>query len=110
MYDLQWKIKVTKLPEFLSDTEKKQFKKQVIEILQYIDDKIIYDQKFMPFSAKIHFLSQKHNKKAKYVQTESRYVSYFTYDDELKINKSNFTTNVYFNKNENNMLTLMKIH
>lgn len=46
MYDLQWRFRVKEIPEgVLSEQEEKQFKKLLLEAVNYIDDEIVMEQK-----------------------------------------------------------------
>ena len=61
MYDLQWRIK-TPFPEMYGDEFKKQYIDKISNILQYIDDKIINQQKFIYSENKFYALELKYRK------------------------------------------------
>jgi len=95
MYDLVWTIKDNFSP-ILTKEEEEDYKKQIKEVFQHIDDKIIYNRRHLPFPAKVHYLAMKHGKSATLKISEKSGKPYFTYDDECKISLSNFAPNIFF--------------
>lgn len=71
MYDIQWRLNVD-TSSYLSEDENNRYKDLIIEMLQYIDDRIILEQKYLWKEYKILALCLKYNKD---VRKE------FTYED-----------------------------
>jgi len=64
MYDLQWMFAISSVNKILTIVEIKQLRKQLHEIIQYIDDKVIYDQNDLTdiLKANILFFKYKNQK------------------------------------------------
>ena len=65
MYDLQWLFDVSSVNNILTPVELKKLRKQLYEIMQYIDDEVIFKQKNMTdlLKANIIFFKYKDNPK-----------------------------------------------
>ncbi|MCC8073200.1 MAG: glycosyltransferase family 2 protein, partial [Clostridiales bacterium] len=61
MYDLQWRIKQV-IPDILTNEEKENYKNSIIEILQYIDDHIICEQRNIYSEHKLYALCLKYQR------------------------------------------------
>lgn len=80
MYDLQWKIKIREIPDtVLSEEEKKEFISHVKEVLQYIDDDVIFAQRYINIHMKIFAI------KLKYLDRDYDILSYLKFQDTVKI-------------------------
>jgi len=80
MYDLQWKMKIREIPSsILSEDEKQEFICLVQEVLQYIDDDVIYKQKFIGFHLKLFAI------KLKYLESNTELIGCLNLKDNLKI-------------------------
>ncbi|MBC6680860.1 bifunctional glycosyltransferase/CDP-glycerol:glycerophosphate glycerophosphotransferase [Zhenpiania hominis] len=62
MYDLQWRLK-TLMPENFSQEERGLYKRYLTELLEEIDDEIIWEQKYLPAAYKIFALEMKYKEK-----------------------------------------------
>lgn len=62
MYDLQWMFDISSVNNILTVVELKELRKQLYEILQYIDDDVIFNQKDIPNILKGNILFFKHKK------------------------------------------------
>ena len=60
MYDIQWRLKKD-LSLFLSEDEKEKYLKELKKVLQYIDDNIILEQKYIGIEYRMLTLSLKYN-------------------------------------------------
>ena len=61
MYDLQWKVKQENIPAgVLSEEEEARYKKELIDTICRIDDRIILRQKYLGNDYKAYLLSRKH--------------------------------------------------
>ena len=54
MYDISWMLKINNIPEILNKDEMKKFKESLKEVLEYINDSIIYDYPFLDEYEKIN--------------------------------------------------------
>lgn len=54
MYDIAWMLKIKNVSEILDENEMKEFKSALIDVLQKIDDEIIYNYEFMNKNHKIN--------------------------------------------------------
>ena len=61
MYDLSWVFITENATEILTAEEKERYLKKIHELLQYVDDEIILNQKNMKLRHKIYALKQKYN-------------------------------------------------
>ena len=61
MYEIQWRF-LTKAPDNMSDQEIKKYENDIITLLNYIEDRILLEQKTMGIDAKLFALSMKHHK------------------------------------------------
>ncbi|NMB17955.1 MAG: glycosyltransferase [Erysipelothrix sp.] len=80
MYDLQWKLRVEEIPKgVLSDEELKLFIDRYKEILTYIDDNVINNQKFISHNLKLytHYL--------KYSNDQNINFTKVYYHDNIKV-------------------------
>ncbi|MGG4481096.1 bifunctional glycosyltransferase/CDP-glycerol:glycerophosphate glycerophosphotransferase [Paenibacillus illinoisensis] len=62
MYDLQWKFKAENFPAFLSKEEIDLSNLKLRQLLKYIDDEIILQQRFINIFLKLHILKIKYGK------------------------------------------------
>lgn len=62
MYDLQWRIKNVLVKGLLSTTEIKKYKKDIQSILQYVEDNVILNQKYISANHKLMALKLKYGK------------------------------------------------
>ena len=62
MYDLQWKLRQTKLPDsVLSENEQNIYRNELLSVFQYIRDEVITKQKSLAIEHKSFVLSKKYN-------------------------------------------------
>lgn len=61
MYDLQWRLKVA-TPAYFSEQEKREYEVILAELLNYIEDRIIIEQKSIGIPEKLFALSLKYQK------------------------------------------------
>lgn len=62
MYDLQWMFDISSVNNILTVVELKELRKQLYEILQYIDDEVIFNQKNISNILKGNIIFFKHKK------------------------------------------------
>lgn len=99
MYDLQWKLKVEKLPtQLLDEKEREQYRTLLRGILQHIDDVVIQAQRNLLREHKIHALRLKHNGDLPIQKVEGNYG--ITSDNKLIYKMSTFPIRVEFVKIE----------
>ena len=78
MYDLQWLFDISSVNKILTKVEIKELRKQLYEILQYIDDEVIYKQKSITDMLKANILFFKYKKyknTPEYVNIEKNVIS-----------------------------------
>lgn len=82
MYDLQWKYLAEEIPQgVLSEDEIELYRKKLFEIVNYIDDSVIMDQKNMYVDQKLFLLYRKYNREPDYfiMQDKTIYYGYNNY-------------------------------
>ena len=75
MYEIQTRL-LSPMPKFFSDADRQKYRSIIIELLNYIDDRIILEQKNINIVAKIFALSLKHQTditKSIYLKKHSAY-------------------------------------
>ena len=93
MYDLQWIFGIASVNNILTVVELKKLKKQLYEVMQYIDDEVIFDQKDMTDILKANVIffkyksySERHNELEKSVfkrlKLNTVYIDIFEIVDE----------------------------
>lgn len=93
MYDLQWIVEIRKIDTLLSDEEMKTLFEKILEILSYIDEDVIFNQRSIPAALKAHVISMKRHG-WDYLKDKTNAV------DNFKLN-SVFIDNFFFlNENE----------
>lgn len=60
MYDVRWMLSVKNISNILNATELNEFKESLKRVLEYIDDEIIINQRFMSNNSKLECLSMKY--------------------------------------------------
>ena len=79
MYDLQWKLRITEIPKsVLSEQEKYLFVEKFKEVLSYIDDQIINNQRYLNYNLKLYA------NYLKYVNDDEKFTKVF-YQDNIKV-------------------------
>jgi CDP-glycerol glycerophosphotransferase (TagB/SpsB family) len=86
MYDLQFRLKQKDMA-LLNDEEKKRYLSIIKQMLQYIDDDVIFDQRFYFQEQKLFALSLKYNRSIKQIANELQ-----TKNGEMYFRKTLFPT------------------
>lgn len=60
MYDIQWRLKQTSMPDSLSEDEKQQYIESLKALLREIDDAVIWGQKYITYPYKCYALKLKY--------------------------------------------------
>ena len=80
MYDLQWKFRIKEIPtSVLSKEQKLEFIQLITQVLQHIEDDVIFAQKYIKFHHKIFVL------KLKYLDSGKDILNYLYLKDNIKI-------------------------
>ena len=80
MYDLQWLFGVSSVNNILTIVELKKLRKQLYEIMQYIDDEVIFEQKDMPNILKANIIFFKYKNTPERDEIEQKVI------ERLKLN------------------------
>lgn len=89
MYEFQWRIKGAPLSKKLSEKEKEKYILYIIEILQYIEDYIIFEQKNIYVEHKLYILSLKYGRDIRYDLNYRKGSLYFNNLEIYKIKNRN---------------------
>lgn len=91
MYDLQWKIREKNIDfNILSVEEQFEFKEYISEVLSYIDDSIIMEQKSIPIEHKLFCLKLK-------------------YKEHLQLNEYTWNNNIIYTSNKSYIYQLKRV-
>lgn len=105
MYDIQWRINVD-IALYLSEEEQKTYIKSIIELLKYIDDEIILNQKYLWNEYKILALCLKYQKDIREEFTYEDSKIYYNNTKVYNIKNNSLLKINYLNFNEKNGLIL----